>query len=61
MPKPRNSDAATQFGDFGSGAHSIDNAHDLMTRHERKSWIVEIAVYNVKISSTDGASLYLNP
>lgn len=61
MAKPGNADAATKFGAFDAGAHSIDNTHDLMTRYERKRWIVEVTVYNMKISTTDGAGLDLDP
>ena len=61
MTEPGNADAPTEFGNFDSGANGIDNTHDLMTRHERKLWIVEVAIYNVKISPTDGAGLNLDP
>ena len=61
MTEPGDADAATEFGDFDSGAHSIDNTHDLMTRYKRKLWIVEIAVHNVKISTADGTCLDLDP
>ena len=61
MTEPGNADAPTEFGNFDSEANGIDNTHDLVTRHERKLWIVEVAIYNVKISPTDGASLYLDP
>ena len=61
MTEPGNADAPTEFGNFDSGANGIDNTHDLMTRHERKLWIVEITVHDVKISSTDGTGLDLDP
>ncbi|GES40771.1 hypothetical protein RsS62_00230 [Rhizobium dioscoreae] len=61
MTEPGDADAATEFGDFDPGAYGIDNTHDLMTRHERKLWIVEITVHDVKISSTDGTGLDLDP
>jgi len=61
VTEPGNADAATEFGDLYSGAYSIDNTHDLMTRYERKRWIVEVTVYNMKISTTDSAGLNLDP
>lgn len=61
MPEPGNADAATELGAFDVAAHGIDNTYDLMTRHQRKLWIVEVTVDNVKIGATDGAGFDLYP
>jgi len=61
VTKPGNPNTQTKFSAVDAVAHGIDNTNDLMTRHERKLWIVEVAIDNVKISSTDGTSLDLDP
>jgi hypothetical protein len=59
--EPRNSDAPADLKRVDAAANHVDPADDFMARNNRKLWIRQFAVDNVKVGAAHAAGADANP